>query len=105
MSRRGKKKKKTAGKLSFICIGLFLVLVLSIQMVRLYQKNQEYVKQEQALNEQVKDLKKEKEDLSEYEEYIKSDEYVEDTAKKKLGLIFGKISDFSVKQVSSGLIV
>ena len=57
-------------------------------MVRLYQKNQEYVKQEQALNEQVKDLKKEKEDLSEYEEYIKSDEYVEDTAKKKLGLIF-----------------
>ena len=33
-------------------------------------------------------MKKEKEDLSEYEEYIKSDEYVEDTAKKKLGLIF-----------------
>ena len=63
-------------------------MVFSIQMVRLYQKNQEYVKQEQALNEQVKDLKKEKEDLSEYEEYIKSDEYVEDTAKKKLGLIF-----------------
>lgn len=83
-----KKRKSNTGRISILCIGIFLIMVFSIQMVRLYQKNQEYVKQEQALNEQVKDLKKEKEDLSEYEEYIKSDEYVEDTAKKKLGLIF-----------------
>ena len=86
--QKRKKRKSNTGRISILCIGIFLIMVLSIQMVRLYQKNQEYVKQEQALNEQVKDLKKEKEDLSEYEEYIKSDEYVEDTAKKKLGLIF-----------------
>ncbi|MCI5821499.1 MAG: septum formation initiator family protein [Lachnospiraceae bacterium] len=86
--QKRKKRKSNTGRISILCIGIFLIMVFSIQMVRLYQKNQEYVKQEQALNEQVKDLKKEKEDLSEYEEYIKSDEYVEDTAKKKLGLIF-----------------
>ena len=86
--QKRKKRKSNTGRISLLCIGIFLIMVFSIQMVRLYQKNQEYVKQEQALNEQVKDLKKEKEDLSEYEEYIKSDEYVEDTAKKKLGLIF-----------------
>ena len=86
--QKRKNRKSNTGRISILCIGIFLIMVFSIQMVRLYQKNQEYVKQEQALNEQVKDLKKEKEDLSEYEEYIKSDEYVEDTAKKKLGLIF-----------------
>ena len=89
MSRqRGRKKKRTAGRLSFVCIGLFLILVLSIQMVRLYQKNQEYVQREKALTNQVEELKKEEAELSEYESYIHSQEYIEDTAKKKLGLVY-----------------
>ncbi|MDD6194316.1 MAG: septum formation initiator family protein [Lachnospiraceae bacterium] len=86
--QRGRKKKRTAGKFSFICIGLFLVLVLSIQMVRLYQKNQEYVRREEALSNQVEELKKEEAQLSEYENYIHSQDYIEDTAKKKLGLVY-----------------
>ena len=59
--QKRKKRKSNTGRISILCIGIFLIMVFSIQMVRLYQKNQEYVKQEQALNEQVKDLKKEME--------------------------------------------
>ena len=50
MSRRPRKKKKnrnSAGRISFLCIGIFLVLVLSVQMVRLYQKNEALVQTEQ----------------------------------------------------------
>ena len=38
---------------------------------------------------QVEELKKEEAELSEYESYIHSQEYIEDTAKKKLGLVYG----------------
>lgn len=83
-----RRKKNRAGRVSFLMIGVFLVTVLSIQMVRLYQKNQEYVEREEALTNQVQELEKQKEELSEYEGYINSKEYVEDTAKKKLGLVY-----------------
>lgn len=83
-----RKKKSNTGRISFLCIGIFLVLVLSVQMVRLYQKEQGYVQREEALSMEKKELEKEQEALSEYEQYIQSQEYVEDTAKKKLGLIY-----------------
>ncbi len=83
-----RRKKNRAGRVSFLVIGVFLITVLSIQMVRLYQKNQEYVEREEALTNQVQELEKQKEELSEYEGYINSKEYVEDTAKKKLGLVY-----------------
>ena len=83
-----RRKKNRAGRVSFLVIGAFLIIVLSIQMVRLYQKNQEYVEREEALTNQVQELEKQKEELSEYEGYINSKEYVEDTAKKKLGLVY-----------------
>lgn len=86
--QRRRKRKNNTGRISFLCIGIFFVLVLSIQMVRLYQKEQEYVQREETLTNQVKDLEKEQEELSEYEQYIQSKDYVEDTAKKKLGLIY-----------------
>lgn len=83
-----RKRKSKTGRISLLCIAVFMLMVLSIQMVRLYQKNQEYIKKEEALTNQVKELEQQKEELSEYENYIQSDEYVEDTAKKKLGLIY-----------------
>lgn len=82
------RKKNRANRVPFLVIGAFLVMVLSIQMVRLYQKNQEYVKREDALTNQVQELEKQKEDLADYEGYINSTEYIEDTAKKKLGLVY-----------------
>ena len=90
MSRRPRKKKKnknSAGRISFLCIGIFLVLVLSVQMVRLYQKNEALVQTEQ-------DKQKE---LEEQEQYIQSDEYKEKVAKDKLGLVYDNETIFREK--------
>ena len=90
MSRRPRKKKKnknSAGRISFLCIGIFLVLVLSVQMVRLYQKNEALVQTEQT---------KQKE-LEEQEQYIQSDEYKEKVAKDKLGLVYDNETIFREK--------
>ncbi|MBQ4301188.1 MAG: septum formation initiator family protein [Lachnospiraceae bacterium] len=84
---RGKKKRSNTGRASIICIALFLLLVMSVQMVRLYQKDQQYVQQIEALNSQVKEQEEKKAQLSEYEGYINTPEYIESTAQDKLGLV------------------
>ena len=67
---------------------LFLVFVMSIQLVRLYQKNQQYAVQEKALATELQEQQDKQSELQNYETYTKSQEYVEDTAKSKLGLLY-----------------
>lgn len=88
MSRYRKKKKNRAGRLSIACIVIFLLAVMSIQIGRLYDKNQEYARREAELTEQLEDETERRDQIADYEEYIGSKEYVEDTAKSKLGLVY-----------------
>ena len=71
-----------------VSIILFLGLVLSVQMVRLYQKNRQYKAQEETLQEELEAQQSRQEDLIEYEVYTQSQQYVEDTAKSKLGMAY-----------------
>ncbi|MCR5145009.1 MAG: septum formation initiator family protein [Lachnospiraceae bacterium] len=84
---QGKKKRSNTGRTSIICMALFLMMVLSVQMFRLYQKDQQYVQQIEALNQQVQEQEEKKAELMEYEGYINTPEYVESTAQEKLGLV------------------
>ena len=84
---QGKKKRSNTGRTSIICMALFLMMVLSVQMFRLYQKDQQYVQQIEALNQQVQEQEEKKAELMEYEKYINTPEYVESTAQEKLGLV------------------
>lgn len=89
MSRKQRKsRKKSNSRVYFATISVVLVLVLSVQMVRLYQKNQEYVKQEEALNRELVEQQEKQQELADFEGYINSKEYVEDTAKEKLGMVY-----------------
>ncbi len=88
MSRFRKKKKNRAGRLSIACIVIFLLAVMSVQIMRLYEKNQEYIAKEAVLNEQLEDETERRDEIADYEKYIGSQEYVEDTAKSKLGLVY-----------------
>lgn len=88
MSKRQRKKKKSSGKVYIAGIMLFLVFVMSIQLVRLYQKNQQYAVQEKALATELQEQQDKQSELQNYETYTKSQEYVEDTAKSKLGLLY-----------------
>ena len=53
-----------------------------------HQKDQEYMQQEASLQKQLEEETARGEQLSSYETYTKSQQYVEDTAKSKLGLAY-----------------
>ncbi len=67
---------------------LALVLIMSVQMVHLYHRNEEYKVREAILNAELDaELQREKE-LQEKEAYIGSQEFTEDVAKSKLGMVY-----------------
>lgn len=87
MSRYRKKKNKS-GRRSIVCIILLFLVVMSFQIMRLKDKDQEYVARELELTEQLEEETERRDRLSDYEEYIGSQKYVEDTARSKLGLVY-----------------
>ena len=88
IENKRRKKKKSTGRIAVVSIILFLGLVLSVQMVRLYQKNRQYKAQEETLQEELEAQQSRQEDLIEYEVYTQSQQDVEDTAKSKLGMAY-----------------
>lgn len=89
MARRyGKKNENRAGRSCITCIVLVFAAVMSLQIVKIYQKDQEYQAKEIELQQQLAEEEDRQTDLQEYEAYTKSQKYVEDTAKSKLGLLY-----------------
>ena len=80
MGRYRKKKNKTGR--------MVLLLFMSVQIIKLYQKDQEYIAREADLTTQFEQETERADQLSDYEKYIGSQEYVEDTAKSKLGMVY-----------------
>lgn len=86
MRRRAKQNKS-----SMICITLLSLAiagVLSVQMVSLYEKNQEYRSREEELQSKLEEEQLRQEELEAQEEYITTKEYIEKIAKTKLGLVY-----------------
>ena len=69
-------------------IVLVFVAAMSVQMVHVYQKNQEYIARQQELEEQLLEQQERQQELSEMENYTKTQEYIEDVARAKLGLAY-----------------
>ena len=90
MSRRSRKYQKSnrAGRLCVTCIVLTLLAVMSVQIVRVYEKNQDYIAKEKRLTEQLEAETERQADLEEYKKYTQSQDYIEDVAKAKLGLVY-----------------
>ncbi|MCR5580466.1 MAG: septum formation initiator family protein [Pseudobutyrivibrio sp.] len=85
--RRVRRRKKTStGRIYVAVIMLFMIGAMTVQMVNLYKKNQEYKKTEESLEQQVDSAKEKQQQLDEYGEYVGSDEYIENEASQKLGL-------------------
>jgi len=85
-----KKKRRVQHRISVISISgvvLLLVVVLGVASISLQEKNRNYKAQEAELEEQIQAELAREEEITELEAYIGSDEYVEDVAKEKLGLI------------------
>ena len=85
--RRVRRRKKTStGRIYVAVIMLFMIGAMTVQMVNLYRKNQEYKRTEETLEKQVELAKQKQDKLKEDEEYVGSDEYIEKEASEKLGL-------------------
>ena len=84
--KRKSNRNNRAGK---ICISMILVVfaaAMSVQIVKAYQKDQEYARKQ--LEVQLQDETARQEELQNYQSYTQSQEYVEDIAKSKLGLAY-----------------
>ena len=83
-----RRKDNQLGKLSVTIIVMTLVGIMSVQIINLYQKDQAYIAQEASLEKQKAQEENRQQELEDYEAYTKTKEYIEDTAKSKLGLIY-----------------
>lgn len=84
-----KKKSGSKARIYGIVLLLFVGTVLSIQMARLYEKKNNYEQEEASLVKEKEALEDKQKELIRYEEYTKTDDYIEDTAFEKLEMIAG----------------
>ena len=66
---------------------MLLVMVVSVSSISLQARNKEYIAQEKELEASIQEEKDRAEEISELEDYVGTDEYIEQTAKDKLGLV------------------
>lgn len=96
MAYKGGKKRRTSRRKRmgrFTVTGvIILALVLCSTMAYKYSglktQEKEYARQIANLKKEKKEADKRAEELKEYEEYVKTDEYVEEVAREKLGLVY-----------------
>ena len=87
---KSRKKRRLQHRISVIsisCVVLMLMMILGVGSISLHEKNRNYKAQEAQLQEQIAAEMARAEEIAELEAYVGSDQYVEDVAKEKLGLI------------------
>ena len=97
MGSRRKRKHSAQGKkrilqhkisvLGISSVIVMLAVVLAVGSMSLREKNERYKAQQAELETQLEEQKARGEEIEALEEYVGSDEYVEDVAKEKLGLV------------------
>lgn len=87
---RRKNPRLRQHKRSILMICAVLVVlsgVLAVGSVKLNAKNAQYKAQEEELEAQIKEEEQRAEEVKEFEEYVKTDDYIKDTAEEKLDLV------------------
>lgn len=72
---------------SISCVIALLTAVLFVGSMSLRTKNENYMAQEAELERQLQQEEERAVEIEELEAYVGTDEYIEDVAKEKLGLI------------------
>ena len=87
MSRKGKKKRRNAGTISIVVIVLGFLLIMSVQIYKLKQRDDLYAEREENLMQQLEDEQERASELEEMDLYTQSIEYIKEMA-NRLGLVF-----------------
>ncbi len=91
MAKKKKRLKSDETRNGKIYIGIILVVfvaVMSVQTYQIKQKQLEKIALEEELNQELLEEQNRQEELKRYQMYIESEEYVEDVAESKLGLLY-----------------
>ena len=86
MSRR--RVKRRGGTLSVSIIVIAFLVVMIVQVVQLKQKEAAYAQQKAELEKQYTEESGRSDEIQGLEQYMQSDQYIEDIAKSKLGLAY-----------------
>jgi len=87
MSAKRRKKRHNPGTVSIVFIVLVFLVVMSIQIFKLKQKDELLAEREEVLEQQLTEEMERAEELEELDAYTKSMEYIKEMA-NKLGLVF-----------------
>ena len=90
MSRRIIMRKKRQNGFSValvIMVIVMLMIVITYGRIELQTRQEEYTLREQQLQEQIEAEVQRSEEIEEYRKYTKTQKYVEEVAKEKLGLV------------------
>lgn len=85
MARR--KRRKSKEKIVMMSIMVIIIAMLAISGLEKYRKELTYRRQEENLIKAIEEEKARSEEIESLGEFIKTDEYVEQVAKDKLGLV------------------
>lgn len=86
--RRSRLRKHRSSVLGISGVILLLVVVVSVSSISLRAKNQSYIEQEAELEAQIKEEEEQTEEIEQMEAFVGTNEYIEQTARDKLGLIY-----------------
>ncbi len=91
MRRRITTRKKGQNRLAigliFIVV-VMLVVTVSMRSISLRKEQEEYNQRIEKLDEQIQEQNEYTESLEELRQYMQTNEYVEEVAKEKLGLVY-----------------
>lgn len=85
---RSLKRTHSFSRKMIIAIALTILTVVGFGASSLYVKNQDYIEQEIELMEQLAEEQQRTEEIEVLKEYTQTDEYVEEVAREKLGLVY-----------------
>ena len=91
MARRVAFRKKRQNRLGMSLVTFVVLILLAVFLFKgheLKEKRQEYEQKEAALQAQIEEEHERTRKLTDYEKYTKTDKFVEEIAKEKLGLLY-----------------
>lgn len=88
LMRKRRRNSKKLGRYCATIIIAVIVGILGIQMYRLKVKSNEYTERVEELEVRLEQEQRRASELENYEVYVNSDAYIEDTAKSKLGMLY-----------------
>ena len=94
-TNNGRKKpafqRKTHNRASMILITIVVIVMTIIVGYSVHEMKTELKEKDEkieSLNDQIASEQQRKEAIEDYKEYVETDEFVEDTAREKLGLVY-----------------